>query len=75
MDGATLLSRLVLRVIMALLADPPGQVFYCGDSETILASREKKSGFFGEYFGNRIGEQMDNQERVEEVVQVAITGE
>ena len=75
MDGATLLSRLVLRVIMALLADPPGQVFYCGDSETILASREKKSGFFGEYFGNRIGEQMDNQERVEEVVQVATAGE
>ena len=75
MDGATLLSRLMLRVVLAMLEDPPGQVFYCGDSETVLASREKAGGFFGEYFGNRIGEQIDNQEQVEKIVQVASGGE
>ena len=28
-------------VVIAMLEDPPGQVFYCGDLETVLASREK----------------------------------
>ena len=56
MNGATLLSRVVLRVVVAMMDDPPGQVFCIGDAETVLASRERESGFFGEYYGNRIGE-------------------
>lgn len=75
MDGATLLARVVYRVVLALLDDPPGRVYFCGDSETVLACREKESGFFGEFFGNRIGEQMDNQEKIEEIVRVGEAGE
>ena len=75
MDGATLLTRVVYRVVLALLDDPPGRVYFCGDSETALASREKESGFFGEFFGNRIGEQLDNQEKIEEIVRVGEAGE
>ena len=41
----------------------------------MLASREKESGFFGEYFGNRIGEQFDNQEVIEKITTVGNRGE
>ena len=76
LEGATLLARLVMRIILAQIEDPPGQVLFLGDSETILASREKESGFFNEYFGNRIGEILDHQERLEDIVKVGIsTGE
>ena len=75
MNGATLMTRVVLRVVLSLLEDPPGQVYFMGDSETILASRERESGFFGEFFGNRIGEQCDNQESLEKIVRVGLAGE
>ena len=41
LEGATLLARIVMRIVLAQIEDPPGQVFFLGDSETILASREK----------------------------------
>ena len=75
MNGATLVSRVAFRVVMALLEDPPGQIFFLGDSETVLASRERESGFFSEYYGNRIGEQFDNQENIEKIVKVGQAGE
>ena len=68
MDGATLVTRLVYRVVHALMDDPPGEVIFIGDAETVLASRERDKGFFGEWFGNRIGEQFDNIERIETLV-------
>ena len=62
MDGAVLAMRLAYRVVRALNEeDIPEVVWIIGDSETVLASREKESGFFGEFFGNRIGETHDYQ--------------
>ena len=55
-------------MVHALLDDPPGEVIFIGDAETVLASRERDKGFFGEWFGNRIGEQYDNIERIEDLV-------
>ena len=75
LNGSTLLVRVMLRVVVAMADDPPEQVFFAGDSETVLASRERESGFFGEYFGNRIGEQFENQEEIEKITQVGIAGE
>ena len=57
-----------LEAVHALADDPPGVVMFMGDSQTILASREREKGFFGEFFGNRIGEQYDNIERMELLV-------
>ena len=74
LEGATLLARLVMRIVLAQIEDPPGQVFFLWDSETILASREKEGGFFGEYFGNRVGEILDHQERLEEILMVGTGG-
>ena len=74
LEGATLLARIVMRIVLAQIEDPPGQVFFLGDSETILASREKEGGFFGEYFGNRVGEILDHQERLEQILVVGAGG-
>ena len=68
LEAATLVTRVALRVVHALADDPPGVVMFLGDSQTILASREREKGFFGEFFGNRIGEQYDNIERMELLV-------
>ena len=68
LEGATLDTRVVLRIVHAMLDDPPGQVLFLGDSQTILASRERDKGFFGEFFGNRIGETFDNVEKMENLV-------
>ena len=64
LEGATLLTRVLLKVVLALHKDPPAQIYCLGDSECVLASREKSRGFFGEYFANRLGEQHDNQEKI-----------
>ena len=74
LEGATLLARIVMRIVLAQIEDPPGQVFFLGDSETILASREKEGGFFGEFFGNRVGEILDHQERLEQILVVGAGG-
>ena len=70
MDGATLVTRLVYRVVHAMLDDPSGEIIFIGDAETVLASRERDKGFFGEWFGNRIGEQYDNIERIQNMVEL-----
>ena len=75
MNGATLVSRVTMRVVVALMDNPPHKIFFLGDSETVLASRERESGFFGEYCGNRIGEQFDNQEIIEKIAKVGEAGE
>ena len=63
--------RLVWTVIQALeLEELPSQVLFGGDSETVLAAREKACGALGEYFGNRIGECWDLQEKITELVPV-----
>ena len=67
--GAVLVTRVVLRVVRAL-AEKPRKVYIVGDAETVLASREKSSGYFSEYFSNRIGETWDNQKRIQEYCQV-----
>jgi hypothetical protein len=54
LNEAQLCMRATLAVVKAL-PKTPNRVWVAGDSETILAAREKSSGFFGEYFGNRIG--------------------
>ena len=68
LGGATLVTRVALRIVHSMRDDPPGQVVFLGDSETVLASRERDKGYFGEFFGNRIGEQWDNIERMEQLV-------
>ena len=60
LNGAVLMTRLVVEVVRALRLQPR-KIWLSGDSETILASREKHSGFFSEWFSNRIGETHDNQ--------------
>ena len=46
-----------------------------GDSECTLASIEKTSGALGEYFGNRVGEILDNQAKMQEICPVGDEGE
>ena len=74
LNGAVLMIRLVLRYILSQ-EEKPEIVWFAGDSETILAAREKEGGFFGEYFGNRIGELWDLQQRIEEFCPVGLNGE
>ena len=61
-------TRLTLRVVKAIKQDPPAKIIFLGDSQTILASRERDKGFFGEFFGNRVGESFDNEERIMNLV-------
>ena len=74
MNGAVLMTRLVVKVVRALDIKPQG-VWIAGDSETVLASREKHSGYFSEYYGNRVGETHDNQKKIEEICPVGEAGE
>ena len=67
------MTRVVVRVIRALVDDPPAKVYFLGDSETVLGSRERDKGFFGEFFGNRIGEMHDNEIRMQNLVEDIIT--
>ena len=76
MDGAVLVTRLIYRVIKALNEeDIPERVWVVGDSETVLASREKDTGFFGEFFGNRIGETFNFQEEIQKLAPIGMNGE
>ena len=76
MNGAVCVMRLTYRAIKSLNPeDLPERVWVVGDSETVLASREKDSGFFGEYFGNRIGETYDFQDEIQKIVPVGYNGE
>ena len=74
MNGAVLMTRLLVKVVRALDVKPQ-RVWVAGDSETVLASREKHSGYFSEYYGNRVGETHDNQKKIEEICPVGEAGE
>ena len=69
LEGSTLMTRVVVRVVRALVDDPPAKVYFLGDSETVLACRERDKGYFGEFFGNRVGEMFDNEIRVQHLVE------
>ena len=64
MNSATLCTRLVKTVVEAL-SIPIGRIWSVGDSNVVLASREKNSAPFSEYFANRIGEQKETQQDLE----------
>jgi hypothetical protein len=69
LNGAVLVLRLTHADVLAL-PEAPERVWVGGDSETILASREKTRGFFREFFGNRIGETFDLQKQIKNVCPV-----
>ena len=77
LSGAVLLTRLVLFYLKscAKAGVTPKIVWFLGDSECTLASIEKTSGALGEYFGNRVGEILDNQSRIQKFCQVGYDGE
>ena len=74
LNGAVLCTRLLVRTVRAMEIKPE-RVWVVGDSETVLASREKHSGYFSEYYSNRIGETHDNQKKVEAICPVGNEGE
>ena len=41
LEGSTLMTRVVVRVVRALVEDQPARVYFLGDSETVLACRER----------------------------------
>ena len=77
LNGAVLLSRLALSLVKASSVSRiiPEKVWLLGDSECTLSSIGKTSGAFEEYFGNRVGEIVDNQSQIERWCQVGINGE
>ena len=77
LNGAVLLSRLVLFFLKSCVSSgvTPTKIWMLGDSECTLASIEKTSGALGEYFGNRVGEILDNQARMQEICPVGDDGE
>ena len=75
LNGAVVGMRLLWTVVQALEHEGlPTKVLVGGDSETVLAAREKATGALGEFFGNRIGECWDLQEKIAELVPVGISG-
>ena len=70
LSGSVLATRVAVRIVRALVEDPPETVLFLGDSETVLASRERDKGYFGEFFGNRIGEMHDNETRMKNLVNI-----
>ena len=75
LNGGVAATRLGLTVVQALEHEmKPDRVLIGGDSETVLAAREKGGGAMGEYFGNRVGEIWELQSRIEEICPVGIDG-
>ena len=72
LSGALLASRLALSSVTSLVSAsiPIERLWFIGDSECILACLEKTNCAFGEYFGNRVGEILDNQAQIEKHCQV-----
>ena len=62
LNGAVIASRLALSTVRSLSSAgvPIEWLWFIGDSECILACLEKANCAFGEYFGNRVGEILDN---------------
>ena len=77
LNGALLAARLVFSSVRSLSSSNilPERVWMIGDSECTLASLEKVNAAFGEYFGNRIGEILECQARIEQYCPVGRNGE
>ena len=76
LNGAVVAVRLVWTIVQALeFEELPTRILFGGDSETVLAAREKACGALGEYFGNRIGECWDLQEKIAEIVPIGVEGQ
>ena len=77
LNGAVIDSRLALSSVRSLSAAGVAleRLWFLGDSECILACLEKANCAFGEYFGNRVGEILDNQAQVEKLCPVGRNGE
>jgi len=74
LNVAVIACRLVWNIIQALeFEELPTRVLIGGDSETVLAAREKSGGALGEFFGNRVGECWDLQSKIKELVPVGFT--
>ena len=59
------MSMRLLRAVVRALQMPVERAWVVGDSAVVLASREKSSAPFSEYYANRIGEQKELQEEIE----------
>ena len=55
LEGATMDTRVALRIIHALVDDPPGQVIFVGDSQTILATGRETRVSSGNFLGTGLG--------------------
>ena len=77
LNGAVLASRLVLSTLRSWSSSEelPERLWMIGDSECTLASIEKTSAAFGEFFGNRVGEIHQNQAKIEAFCPVGENGE
>ena len=49
MDGATLLTRVVYRVVLALLDDPPGRVYFVGIQRLYWQAGKKRVDILGSF--------------------------
>ena len=75
LNGAVIACRLLWCIIQALeFEELPTRVMIGGDSETVLAAIEKSGGVLGEFFGNRVGECWDLQNKISQLVPVGING-
>lgn len=75
LNGAVIGVRLLWTVVQALEKEElPTKALIGGDAETVLAAREKAGGALGEYFGNRVGEIWDLEERISQLVPIGMTG-
>ena len=76
LNAAVLATRLVLSTLQSWApVEIPERVWILGDSECTLSSIEKVNAAFGEYFGNRVGEILNNQAKIEEFCPVGEDGE
>ena len=68
LNGAVLLSRLLLKVVLALTEEQvqPSSVLALGDSEIVLSALEKDLPMFQEYWSNRVGEVRQNFAQIAE---------
>ena len=75
--GAVIAARLVLSTChsWASANEIPEKIWMIGDSECTLASIEKVNAAFGEFFGNRIGEILSIQAKIEKYTQIGNDGE
>ena len=77
LNGAVIATRLVLSAVESLSSSNiiPERVWLIGDSECTLSSLEKVNCAFGEYFGNRVGEVLEQQAKIEKICPVGYNGE